>query len=75
MCLQVKSQTKQALRLRALRFMKKEQTTVCIPTMMGAIPLVIPNNNAVIVFENLGYSTQEVTAAGKTTLDVILADQ
>lgn len=41
----------------------------------GSYSISYSDNNAVIVFENLGYSTQEVTPAGKTSLDVVLADQ
>lgn len=41
----------------------------------GSYSITYQGNGSVIVFENLGYATQELYPAGKTSLDVIMAEQ
>jgi TonB-linked SusC/RagA family outer membrane protein len=41
----------------------------------GAYSIQLPDANAVLVFSFTGFASQEISAAGKTTLDVKLADQ
>lgn len=38
----------------------------------GRYSLDVPNNSEVLVFSFVGYSTQEVTIAGRTTIDVVM---
>jgi TonB-linked SusC/RagA family outer membrane protein len=51
-----------------------EGTTVGVLTDVdGKYSLEIPNQDAVILFSYIGYTTQRIPVAGKTTIDVVLS--
>ena len=47
--------------------------TGAISDARGNYSIVIPNDNAVLIFSFIGYTIQKVPASGKTTIDVALA--
>lgn len=52
----------------------KNTTTGTITDIDGKFTLEVPNNEAVIVFQYVGYTTQEVTVGSQTSLSVTLAE-
>ena len=47
-------------------------TTGALTDIDGKYSLVIPNDNVIIVFSFIGYTTERVSVSGKTTIDVQL---
>lgn len=50
----------------------KGTTTGALTTVTGAYSIPIPNESAVLTFSFIGYTPQDIPAAGKTNLDVTL---
>src|SRR5690606_4496048 len=53
----------------------KGTNTGTVTNMEGAYSLSLPDANGILVFAFIGYTSQEVPLNGRTTLNIILADE